>query len=206
MMGLRWVGIVFLLLGSPCFGSLNQYLKPSDKRFSSFALIEQLVVQRAPKIWVETGTARYGRANCTGDGCSTMIFADFLRRYPGELYSVDIDSDALMRAKKAVRFAKDRVHFIPSDSIAFLKEFSYPIDLLYLDSYDFNQANPEPSQYHHLKEIKAAQDKLHKNSIVMIDDCDLPHGGKGKLVIQYLIERGWKVIHNGYQVILIAHD
>lgn len=55
--------------------------------------------------------------------------------------------------------------------------------IFYLDSFDFDISNPLPSQKHHLKEIEAAYDKLTDNSVVMIDDCDLPGGGKGKGVI-----------------------
>lgn len=95
-----------------------------------------------------------------------------------------------------------RIHFVCSDSIAFLQNFGKTIDFLYLDSYDFDFNNPLPSQYHHLYEIQAAYPKLSENSIVMIDDCDLPHGGKGKFAIEFLTERGWKILENRYQVIL----
>jgi hypothetical protein len=78
-----------------------------------------------------------------------------------------------------------------------------PIDFLYLDSYDYEWNNPSPSQEHHLREIQAAFPRLHENSVVMIDDCALPQGGKGKLAIEYLKERGWKILLEQYQTILI---
>jgi len=53
------------------------------------------------------------------------------------------------------------------------------------------------SQEHHLKEIKVIEEKLHGKSLILIDDCDKPGGGKGKLVISYLKERGWKFNYHG---------
>jgi hypothetical protein len=35
----------------------------------------------------------------------------------------------------------------------------------------------------------------------MIDDCDLSFGGKGKLVIQYLLDRGWKIALSGFDIL-----
>ena len=77
------------------------------------------------------------------------------------------------------------------------------IDFLYLDSFDFELHNPSPSQEHHLKEIIAVAPRLRKSTIIMVDDCDLPYGGKGKLVIKWLKERGWVEHKSGYQVILV---
>lgn len=85
----------------------------------------------------------------------------------------------------------------------FLSRFDRPIDFLYLDSWDFDFADPAPSQQHHLREIIAAYPRLHAQSMVLIDDCNLPHGGKGRLVIQYLAERGWRVLHSEYQTLLV---
>ena len=92
-----------------------------------------------------------------------------------------------------------------SDSIKYLKSFPRKVDFLYLDSYDYNRNNPEKiksSQNHHLEEIKAIEKKLHKNSIILIDDCKLPGGGKGKKAIKYLQSNGWKILMNKYQVLL----
>lgn len=172
--------------------SLTDYLNPADKRYASFELAKNLIRDRNLYTWVETGTSRNGYSNCIGDGCSTMVYSDFLVDLPGELFSVDIDENAINCAKSALKLSKDRIHFYTSDSITFLREFDRPIDFLYLDSYDFDFNNPTPSQEHHLKEIEAAYDKLHDHSVVMIDDCRLPHGGKGKLIIDYLVKRGWK--------------
>jgi hypothetical protein len=59
---------------------------------------------------------------------------------------------------------------------------------------------------HHLKEIQAAYSCLKEDSIIMIDDCDLPGGGKGALVIEYLCARGWVPVMSKYQVILVKDN
>ena len=39
--------------------------------------------------------------------------------------------------------------------------------------------------------------------VILIDDCDMPNGGKGKLVIERLTAKGWKVHMSEYQVVLV---
>ncbi len=174
----------------------------TDKRYKSFKLALELMQKRKHKIIVETGTSRNGRCNYKGDGGSTIIFSEFSKLNHLEFYSVDISPKNVLRASKAVEEFKPFVEVVLSDSIEFLKNFNKKIDFLYLDSFDFDKENPLQSQRHHKKEIMVAYDKLHENSVVMIDDCQLRYGGKGKKVIDFLMARGWKVIYKGYQVIL----
>ena len=171
-------------------------------RYETFLLALELMQKRKAKVIVETGTARYGSGNFIGDGGSTIIFGDWARKNNAVLYSIDIDEGALYNAYQNLGDSTKAVHLVHSDSVEFLRRFNQTIDFLYLDSYDFDCFNPDPSQEHHLNEIIAAYPYLRENSVVMIDDCDLPHGGKGKLVIDYLLKRGWKILAEQYQVIL----
>lgn len=189
---------------SACNSSILEGKIPdSDKRYPTFCFLFELLKERNAQVIVETGTAREGSAWCEGDGCSTLLFAEWVKRNGGTFYSVDIDKRALRKAKRAIGPTMNAVHLIHNDSVDFLANFNHKIDCLYLDSFDFDCSNPKPSQEHHLKEIQAAYPFLTSKSVVMIDDCALPHGGKGLLVIQFLEDRGWKIIANGYQVILI---
>ena len=88
-----------------------------------------------------------------------------------------------------------------------MDNFKERVDFLYLDSYDYSDdiEVQTKSQIHHLKEFKAIEDQLHDNSIVLIDDCDLPNGGKGKLVVEYMIKQDWKVLINAYQILLVRN-
>lgn len=174
----------------------------NNARYQTFAYAFNLLCARNASVIVETGTARYGLVHCASDGCSTVLFAEWVKNYGGEFYSVDINANHLQIAANALGDSKSFVNFIHSDSVAFLHNFNRPIDFLYLDSFEYEFGNPGPSQEHHLKEIIAAYPWLTPTSVVMIDDCALPFGGKGKLVIEYLLARGWIILAEGYQVIL----
>ncbi len=181
-----------------------------NHRYQTFKTALDLMQKRGVKIIVETGTSRDGLKNFEGDGGSSIIFSQYATDHDAQFFSVDMDQSALNNASIAVQEVlgklDSKLHFIKSDSIVFLKNFPVAIDFLYLDSYDYDVNNPNASQNHHLLEIKAAYPHLTPQSIVMIDDCGLPHGGKGRLVISYLLGKGWKILENKYQTILIKQE
>lgn len=182
--------------------ALKGRIDPTDKRYATMAYVLKLLKEREAKTLVETGTAREGTRLCHGDGCSTLIWGHWAKQNDAILYSVDINPDSIQKSWEASFNYHDNIEFVCSDSISFLANFSMPIDYLYLDSFDYDPSNPCPSQEHHLKEIIAAYPWLTKQSIVMVDDCDLPGGGKCRLVVDYLLEKGWKILMQRYQVIL----
>lgn len=184
---------------------LSNRISVDDQRYPTFYNALELINSCNAQILVETGTSRDGDKNFKGDGGSTIIFADWAANNNAMLYSVDIDPDAVKNSVEATQIYGNHVQVVCSDSIVFLENFDKPIDFLYLDSFDFDFSNPPTSQEHHLKEIKAAYNKLHEYSIVMIDDCNLPEGGKGKLVIQYLTSKGWQIFQNEYQIIMMRN-
>lgn len=189
--------------------SAHEYLEDikSSSRHDSMKLALELMDQRQPNVIVETGTARAGEgdpgAMFMGDGGSSVIFGTWAELNNKNFYSVDINQSNIKAAQTALAPKNDKIHFICDDSVHFLSTFNEPIDFLYLDSFDYELGNPGPSQEHHLKEIMSAHDKLTSSAVVMIDDCSWPGGGKGGLVIPYLLERGWKIIYDGFQVILV---
>lgn len=185
---------------------LDWRLPVGDKRSSTFEQVFALLEAREAKTLVETGTSRGGVENFIGDGGSTIIFGNWALDHGAHLTSVDLDPIAVESAAQGSLPYAEAITFVCSDSISFLETFDNTIDFLYLDSFDYEQDNPLPSQEHHLREIIAAEPFLTANSVIMIDDCDLPGEGKGKLVIEYLLERGWKIFAKGYQVILIRDD
>jgi hypothetical protein len=204
--------VLFALLGSLASAqmtpeaALDGLLSTGDMRYITFLNAMQLMAARNLKTIVETGTARNGKANCGGDGCSTYLFSRWTTGNPGmTIDSVDISEEAVRQSAAACElFPRTNVHC--SDSVKFLREFDRPIDLLYLDSYDFDASNPNPSQQHHLKEIVVAYDKLHKDSVVMVDDCGLRLGGKCALVELVLKELGWKVYSKYYQLVMVRDE
>lgn len=177
------------------------------RRRNSFRLAMQLMEERKAKILVETGVARKGLQNTKYDGASTIVFGLWAQKHQAKVFSVDIDAGAVEEARKEVvnHSLESVVDLNVSDSVAFLNQLNESVDFLYLDSYDYPKRDPEgqkASQEHHLKEIKAIESRLHEKSIILIDDCGLPGGGKGKLVIAYLQNKDWKIIYKGYQIML----
>jgi hypothetical protein len=183
----------------PIYGALPAH----NMRYATFDLAFQLMGQRRARVIVETGSARQGVSGCCSEGCSTYLFAQWAKSHNATLYSVDINPEAIDHAKNATDPVNPEVAFYNMDSVLFLEQFDQVIDFLYLDSYDFDSNNPLPSQEHHLKEIIAAYPHLRDHSVIMIDDCNLPYGGKGKLVIEWLQQKGWLLLASAYQSILI---
>ena len=146
---------------------------PVRDRASSLSIVFELLDEKKNKNFfiVETGCMRadHGQLAFGDDGASTYILDDFINFYDGEVASVDINQDNVNHAQKAVS-DKTTVHC--SDSVEFL--WTIPskkkIDLLYLDSFDFDPKDPLPSQKHHLKELCASMKNLKKGSIILVDD------------------------------------
>ena len=177
------------------------------KRRDSFRKTLSLLKDRDAKTLVETGSARYGLDQTKSDGASTLVFGAWAHQNDATLYSIDYDTQALAMAKKAALSLEihDSIEFINAESTAYLGNFSQSVDFLYLDSFDYDKKDPQEQkkcQEHHLWEFRSAQNQLHDDSLVLIDDCKLKGGGKGRMVIDLMKQRGWKVVYNGYQVLL----
>ncbi len=182
---------------------LEGRLPSSNGRYETFKTALQLLSKRNVKTIVETGTARCGDTNFDGDGGSTILFGHWATAHQAKMYSVDISPRHLEIARAVTKPYWNNLELALDDSVHFLKHFNGTIDFLYLDSYDYDENNPLPPQEHALKEVLAAYDKLTDTSIIMIDDCNIPGGGKGKKAIEFLENVGWKRIVNRHQVILI---
>ena len=152
---------------------------------------------------------------------STNLWDKFVNFFDGEVNSVDLDENSVLEANK---LTSDKTTVYHSDSVEFLTNFYKPIDLLYLDSYNMDWNNPNPSAEHHLKEFEAIKTNLHKNTIVIIDDTpkdinwmDLETShrkmkpllekkivypiGKGTLVNEILKNHGDTLILHQYQIV-----
>jgi len=171
-------------------------------RFKTFQQALLLAVARNVRTIVETGTTRLP-GNWVGDGQSTYVLGAFAQRYGCRLWTCDVSEAAIAKARELTAPFQAHIEYVVADSVPFLKSFAEPIDLLYLDSLDFEEgADPNPPQDHAVREARAALQALHNQSIVLVDDCDLPHGGKGGKVIPLLLGEGWQVIGFGVQVLM----
>lgn len=180
------------------------------KRRNTFLKTLELLDQINANIIIETGTSREGLHGAKSNGAATIVFGKWAKLNNAFLHSVDISENSVTNAQKEVtkQGLDNYVKIHLSDSIAFLEGFDKKVDFLYLDSYDYSSdiQVQKKSQEHHLKEFKAIENYLHNKTIVLIDDCDLPNGGKGKLVVKYMLEKEWEILMNEYQILLARKD
>lgn len=152
---------------------------------------------------IETGTVR--NPMNWKDGNSGFLFAEFVKTYGGFVRSVDIDQNAVNTANTFV----DNQYYrsFCSDSVSWLSSLQdlNNIDLFYLDSYDVEWLDDNPSAQHHLKEFKVIEPFLNRNSIVAIDDNSFlisgQRTGKGRAIYNYLAEKNIFPIYDEYQII-----
>jgi len=179
------------------------YYAGSNSRYWTFQVALNLLNQRVehPTI-VETGCQR--QADDLGAGMSSSIFGEYCSKYNGRLYTVDLFPQHLEICKQCTLPFSDTIEYVLSDSISWLREVKdIKADLLYLDSLDYpispdgrSSVNPikeQEAQEHCLNEFLAAESsgKINSKTIVLIDDNQLPGGGKPRLLKEYLLQSGW---------------
>ena len=55
---------------------------------------------------------------------------------------------------------------------------------------------------HCLSEVQAALPHLGADAKILIDDTPAAKRGKGRLAVPWLLEHGWRIAVNGYQILL----
>lgn len=173
---------------------LIDIINKTGKRAESFSMMINHIGRLKHPIIVETGCARL-EDNYQGDGMSTLIFDTFVREYGGEFYSVDINPENVSFARRHVG---PNTGVFCSDSVKFLHTFNKPIDLLYLDSFDFDMDDPHPSSLHHIFELTAVMTKLRTGTMIAVDD-NFGEIGKGGYVKEFFDLLGKDRIYTGYQ-------
>jgi len=183
--------------------SLKDHKNIKNIRFETFKFTLEEANKRNLKTIVETGVARgkvkffFFRKINWKDGMSTLMFSEYSSLYKGQLHTCDIDKSNIEAAKKFCKKYSKFVTFYVENSLNFLKNFKKKIDLLYLDSLDGNIVGAEE---HQLNEIKYAENKLHKNSLILLDD----KLSKSKLSIEYLKSKNYKILIETDQQILFS--
>jgi hypothetical protein len=174
----------------------RKYSQLSSGRYTTFKTALNLIHQgrlggNGEIVIVETGTTRL--PNDWGAGMSTVLFGDYLKRYGGLLYTVDIEAKNIETCREVTKEFENNIEYVVSDSHDFLRDFKKGIDLLYLDSMDYplkkEEGPVEDCQKHQLKEYELAKAKLKSGwSVVLLDDNELRDGGKCKLTKQQLLK------------------
>lgn len=192
--------------------TVDEMLELVDKRQDGFKLMINAMRQLHEPLIVETGCCREENA-FKGDGMSTLIWDGIVNeKNAGQVYSVDLSPEAVIFASNKVG---GRTSVFNGDSIQFLSKLEQDllnanrtIDLLYLDSYDFDVNNPHPSSLHHIFELLSIKGALRKRSdsrrgtLVAVDDNFFHWGqwmGKGIYVAGYMNAVGKPMVHQGYQ-------
>ena len=188
--------------------NLNFLLKYNNKkniRYDSFFKSLSIANARNLKTFVETGTMRgkrkflfFSKYNWK-DGMSTLIFCEYAKHVNGKLFSCDINSQNIKCAKRTTKKFINYVNFVESDSLLFLKSFKHKIDFLYLDSLDGH--NPRDASMHQLNEAKSAIDKLHRNSLILLDDKNL----KTTQSLEFLLANKFNILNETDEQILLGY-
>lgn len=155
---------------------------------------------------VELGSLRHAlghepsseiQAECCLYGHSTLHWA----RSGHRVFSVDIDATASELTREVCR-GQDNLTVVTEDGIQFLRSFAGRIDLLYLDAWDVVPGTDFAEK--HLEAFEAAQPKLCKGHMILIDDTDIAEGGKGRLLVPKLVALGYAQLTRGRQTLLCA--
>lgn len=152
-------------------------------------------------IIVETGGIR--QAENWSDGQSSVLFYDFLKRFSGELTTIDVSPSVEVNYRAWLPPLENvKVDVIILDGAVALSRMDKEVDLLYLDSFDIDHEQPKPSMEHHLEEFinsKKIIDKS-KDLLVAVDD-NFGSYGKGKYIKDWAIRNNKEILHDGYQIV-----
>ena len=195
--------------------TLEEMLRRTDKRQTSFQIMLDHLKTITDPLIIETGCARpphpqWGSEEVSfkDEGWSTRLFDAYVTQNGGEFHSVDITQAHVDFARSIVSdnsqiHCDDSVHFLWEANQLLAKDNVY-VDLLYLDSYDYEESTPYLSPAHHLKELAAIMSRLQPGSMVAVDDNFGFKGnrrGKGMFVEEFMESLGKPLLYDGYQLI-----
>ena len=101
---------------------------------------------------------------------STYLFNEYIRKYGGFFWSVDINPN-LVNIHQGNMCPATKL--VCQDSVSFFTDWSKThnkADIIYLDSYDLDFYNPKPSGDHGLREYKSLIPVIKKDTLLLIDD------------------------------------
>lgn len=146
-------------------------------------LAKQLLALQRPVLIIETGSMRPNDLP-SDDGQSTIVWDWLVQQLGGACFTIDNNPQHSQYTKG---FVSERTAIVTSESIRFLSAITQtmqPIDLLYLDSMDWQGTEQErlESSLHHIGELAAIWPYVAPNGIVAVDDCLGTFHGKHALI------------------------
>ena len=170
-------------------------------RHRTFEIFLSIARRKTKPVIVETGTIR--SIEDWSAGYSTYLLGYFLFHHGGILHSIDLDPKNVEFARSWTAAFGSAVQIHQAHSHAWLRSYlGSPIDLLYLDSADVGTPEYQECCF---GEVQAAMPYLAADAMILFDDTcwrGRMFQGKGGIAVPWLLERGWKVIAGGYQVLL----
>lgn len=148
-----------------------------------------------------------------GAGFFTRMVATCLQQCKPEIHTVDIAASHIVRSQLMTKEFSSLMTYHVESSIDFLRNCHFPqgIDLLYLDTGDMTPI--EPTALLQLEEAKVIVERnlLSENGWILIDDVknrtpkqygETSELGKSKYALPYLLQNGFEIVMDEYQVIL----
>lgn len=169
-----------------------------------------------PKYWVPDHPERWD----WGAGIFSRVCAEIIAGTGASLHSVDPSPKAMRIAKTITGGIDANISFHQTTSTDFLASLGEKVDLLYMDHHETCE---EGAVLHRSdSELIVDQGILAADGVILIDDVHVHgpareaaagwlrkvsgkgdlHYGKGKYSIPYLREQGFRVLFEGYQVVL----
>lgn len=202
---------------------IEDYRELIGRRYETFHRTFELFLRQRGKVVVELGTSRSfvpgGVEGCMindprywnpddpttwdwGSGLFTRLCAHHLGHRKPIIHSVDISTDALEISRVICEPYLHLVQYHQESSEDFLQRFAGPIDLLYMDAGEADEGAEEL----HVREARIVVERqlVPKKGLVLVDDVDMPEGyvSKGEKSIPYLVENGYEILVEDYQVLL----
>lgn len=169
-----------------------------------------------PKYWDPDRPERWD----WGAGIFSRVCAEIIAGSGASLHSVDPSGRAMRIARTITTGIDANISFHQTTSTEFLGSLNEPVDLLYMDHHETCE---EGAVLHRSdSELIVEEGILAPDGVILIDDVHVHgpareratgllrkiagkgelHYGKGKYSIPYLREQGFRVLFEGYQVVM----
>jgi len=148
-----------------------------------------------------------------GAGFFTRMAVVCLAHQDVQLHTVDLVGAHINRCKIMTQDYAQYISYHVCSSESFLKQCVFPqgIDLLYLDTGDMTPIEPTAQLQLAEARIIVERDLIAKNGLILIDDVknqtpkkfgESSEYGKAKYSLPYLLEHGFELVMDEYQVVL----
>lgn len=148
-----------------------------------------------------------------GAGFFTRMAAVSLQHQRPKIHTVDLAESHINRCKLMTKDLKKHITYHVSSSEDFLRNCDFPngIQLLYLDTGDMTPLEPTAELQLREAQIIVERDLIKKGGLILIDDVqnqtpkkfgETSPLGKAKYSLPYLLDNGFELLMDEYQVLL----